>query len=71
MPESVKKDSDIHINFAKSADFIFAEIEVQWSSSIREHIKHYQQFSFLAAAIIVDPLIYGKYCVYFVYFGKC
>ena len=28
MPESVKKDSDIHINFAKSADFIFAEIEV-------------------------------------------
>lgn len=64
MPESVKKDSDIHINFAKSADFIFAEIEVQWSSSIREHIKHYQQFSFLAAAIIVDPLLLPFFVMY-------
>ena len=51
IPESMKKNSGVHINFVKIASFVFAENEVC------EHTKH-QPFSSLFAALAVTAISY-------------
>lgn len=58
MPERMKKNSGIQINFVKIASFVFAKNKVQWKSNICKHTKYYQPFSSLSAALAVDPLCY-------------
>ena len=58
VPEGMKKNSDIHINFVKIASFVFAAKEAQWNSVIYEHTKHYQPISSLSANLAVNPLCY-------------